>query len=475
MTTVPPDKSSFSIDDAAQQLGVRPYIIRYWESEFGAFLSPQSSTPRRAFTREEFEVLLHIQRLLHEERYTIAGARQRLQALIDRREYASDETPMLSLSSRDGDEAFFTSFDLEDSDALLSARAATLEEARVLIERLQRALESAQLRLKDALDAAAAFRDDDDGSFMMLSDEPISSDDSFWLVPDPLLDDQSVPPLTAGEPEMLVLDLPLQSAGLPPLFGADEKRALDALSAKHGALEAENAGLRDALAEAELERDALLRQLEEAIRRADEPSGDEEKEIGTDVDALRAFEEERATLLEQLDALRAFEEERATLLERLDKLQGLEEERAALLKQLDALRGFEEERTTLLEQLKDARAKVETFAGQFAALEEEQAALRATLADIEAEREALKSQLQETKTQEEPPALPALDFRLTPAVLTPPKDEVKVSRAVEGNPEQLREDIELLERKLDYQASRQRHKLRQIRHRLVALNDFLKA
>jgi DNA-binding transcriptional MerR regulator len=73
-----PDKLYFKIGEVARIAGVKPYVVRYWESEFGALRPEKSSTGQRLYRRQDVQKLLDIKRLLHQEGYTIAGARKRL-------------------------------------------------------------------------------------------------------------------------------------------------------------------------------------------------------------------------------------------------------------------------------------------------------------------------------------------------------------------------------------------------------------
>ncbi|MBT3221950.1 MAG: MerR family transcriptional regulator [Proteobacteria bacterium] len=74
-----PDKLFFRIGEAAELVGVEPHVLRYWESEFK--MRPQrSSTGQRMFRRKDIARFLRIRRLLHEEGFTIAGARKALSA-----------------------------------------------------------------------------------------------------------------------------------------------------------------------------------------------------------------------------------------------------------------------------------------------------------------------------------------------------------------------------------------------------------
>jgi DNA-binding transcriptional MerR regulator len=72
-----PDKLFFRIGEAARLVGVEPHVLRYWESEFR--LRPQrSATGQRMYRRKDVFRFLSIRRLLHDEGFTIAGARKAL-------------------------------------------------------------------------------------------------------------------------------------------------------------------------------------------------------------------------------------------------------------------------------------------------------------------------------------------------------------------------------------------------------------
>jgi DNA-binding transcriptional MerR regulator len=70
-----PDRLFFRIGEAAELVGVEPHVLRYWESEFG--LQPERSTSgQRLYRRNDIARFLRIRRLLHDEGFTIAGARK---------------------------------------------------------------------------------------------------------------------------------------------------------------------------------------------------------------------------------------------------------------------------------------------------------------------------------------------------------------------------------------------------------------
>ncbi|MFN8542923.1 MAG: MerR family transcriptional regulator [Candidatus Binatia bacterium] len=73
-----PDRLYFRIGEVARLLGVKPYVLRYWEAEFNLVRPAKTSARHRLYRRRDLEVLLEIRRLLYTERYTIEGARRRL-------------------------------------------------------------------------------------------------------------------------------------------------------------------------------------------------------------------------------------------------------------------------------------------------------------------------------------------------------------------------------------------------------------
>jgi len=74
-----PDKLYFRIGEVAELLGVEPYVLRYWESEFPLLSPKKSGAGHRLYRRKDVELLLRIKQLLYEKRFTIQGARQWLQ------------------------------------------------------------------------------------------------------------------------------------------------------------------------------------------------------------------------------------------------------------------------------------------------------------------------------------------------------------------------------------------------------------
>lgn len=76
-----PDKFYFKIGEVSEILGVQPYVVRFWESEFR--LTPtKNRSKHRVYNRQELETFLEIKRLLYVERFTIEGARKKLKDAV---------------------------------------------------------------------------------------------------------------------------------------------------------------------------------------------------------------------------------------------------------------------------------------------------------------------------------------------------------------------------------------------------------
>lgn len=76
-----PDKQYFKIGEVSRITGVKPHVLRYWESEFSSIRPQKSRTNQRLYRRRDVELLLQIKQLLYQEGYTIAGAARRLREL----------------------------------------------------------------------------------------------------------------------------------------------------------------------------------------------------------------------------------------------------------------------------------------------------------------------------------------------------------------------------------------------------------
>ena len=76
-----PNKMGFKIGEAADYVGVKQYVLRYWETEFDMLKPKKSKNGQRMYTKRDVETALMIRKLLHEDRFSIEGARAALKKL----------------------------------------------------------------------------------------------------------------------------------------------------------------------------------------------------------------------------------------------------------------------------------------------------------------------------------------------------------------------------------------------------------
>jgi len=79
--TEAPDKRYYRIGEVSRITGVKPYVLRYWESEFRWMAPQKSRSKQRLYRRRDIDMILLIKKLLYEQRFTIAGARKKLRDL----------------------------------------------------------------------------------------------------------------------------------------------------------------------------------------------------------------------------------------------------------------------------------------------------------------------------------------------------------------------------------------------------------
>jgi len=72
----------YKIGEACKALGIQPYVLRYWETEFPALTPSKSRSGQRVYSEKELEIIRRIKELLYEEGYTIAGAKKKLEGEI---------------------------------------------------------------------------------------------------------------------------------------------------------------------------------------------------------------------------------------------------------------------------------------------------------------------------------------------------------------------------------------------------------
>ena len=80
MTQIP-DKLYFKIGEVASLTKVKPYVLRYWESEFKIISPRKSLTKQRVYSRRDIELILDIKRLLYKEGFTLDGAKKKIKEI----------------------------------------------------------------------------------------------------------------------------------------------------------------------------------------------------------------------------------------------------------------------------------------------------------------------------------------------------------------------------------------------------------
>ena len=76
-----PEKPFFKIGEAGRLCALKPYVLRYWETEFASIKPQKTRSGQRLYRRRDIEHLLRIRNLLYDQRFTIEGARTRLREL----------------------------------------------------------------------------------------------------------------------------------------------------------------------------------------------------------------------------------------------------------------------------------------------------------------------------------------------------------------------------------------------------------
>lgn len=76
-----PDKLAFKIGEVAEIAGVKPYVLRYWETEFEQLRPQKSQKGQRVYLKRDVELVLMVRKLLYRDRFSIEGARVALRRL----------------------------------------------------------------------------------------------------------------------------------------------------------------------------------------------------------------------------------------------------------------------------------------------------------------------------------------------------------------------------------------------------------
>ncbi len=77
--SLPSEKNYFRIGEVSERIGVEAHVLRYWENEFSVLRPQKSGSGHRVYSRKDVETLHYIRHLLHVEKFSIKGARAKLQ------------------------------------------------------------------------------------------------------------------------------------------------------------------------------------------------------------------------------------------------------------------------------------------------------------------------------------------------------------------------------------------------------------
>ena len=86
-----------SISEVSEMVGVKPHVLRYWETQFSMLRPKKNRAGNRMYRPDEVKLLMQIKELLYQRRFTIAGARRRL---LDQRKEGPDETSGVTAADR---------------------------------------------------------------------------------------------------------------------------------------------------------------------------------------------------------------------------------------------------------------------------------------------------------------------------------------------------------------------------------------
>jgi DNA-binding transcriptional MerR regulator len=115
---VVPDKLYFRIGEVSRLCRLPAYVLRFWETEFPQLKPVKSNTGQRMYRRKDVEAVLRVKKLLYEEGFTIAGARQQLRSEVKTEKH---QTP-LPFPSHSASDLRRIRHGLEEILTMLSAR-----------------------------------------------------------------------------------------------------------------------------------------------------------------------------------------------------------------------------------------------------------------------------------------------------------------------------------------------------------------
>jgi len=74
-------KAYYSIGEVCDLTGLKPHVLRYWETQFDVLRPSKNRAGNRVYRPKDVELILLVKNLLYEQKYTIEGANQKLLGL----------------------------------------------------------------------------------------------------------------------------------------------------------------------------------------------------------------------------------------------------------------------------------------------------------------------------------------------------------------------------------------------------------
>ncbi len=85
----------YRIGDVARLVDVKPYVIRYWETEFKSFLGPERTDGgQKLYSTRDVETIFNIKKLLYSEGFNISGARKKLKEFRSLKDQPKTNVPV---------------------------------------------------------------------------------------------------------------------------------------------------------------------------------------------------------------------------------------------------------------------------------------------------------------------------------------------------------------------------------------------
>ena len=88
-------KAYYSIGDVCDLVGLKPHVLRYWETQFDILQPTKNRAGNRVFRPKDVELVLLVKNLLYDRKYTIEGARQKLQEMRESGELEEERQDVL--------------------------------------------------------------------------------------------------------------------------------------------------------------------------------------------------------------------------------------------------------------------------------------------------------------------------------------------------------------------------------------------